>query len=100
MPVLAAQVTVPSATAAVPLILPGTFNNTSGGNGDELPVIICNHDATNPVYLGGPGVTSSTGLKLAAGGLMSFAFIGTDALSLFARATGAPVVVGVLAGRQ
>lgn len=53
-----------------------------------------NHDATNPVYLGGSTVTSSTGVKLAAGEGLGVSM--TFGEKLYARATGGTVVVGVL----
>jgi hypothetical protein len=65
---------------------------------DPLPIIIENLDATNPVYLGGSGVTSSTGTELAAGGSITRNVIGND--SEYAIASGGTVSVSVQVSRQ
>lgn len=91
-------------SGATPLIVAGSgtgqFLNVTGAAGDELPGLVENHDPTNPVYLGGPGVTTSNGFKLAAGAALPINAIGTDLTTLYAVATGGTVVVGVLLGRQ
>jgi hypothetical protein len=69
----------------------GTFN-------DPVPIIIENLDATNPVYLGGSGVTSTTGTKLIAGASITRNVVGND--SEYAIATGAAVNVSIEVGRQ
>jgi hypothetical protein len=68
----------------------GTFN-------DPVPIVIENTDATNAVYLGGSGVTTSTGIKLAAGASLTYNVIGND--SLYAISAGS-VAVDVSVGRQ
>lgn len=103
MGVKSAQITVPT-TAAVPLFVSGSgttqFANVNGAVGDELPTLIENTDATNNVYLGASGVTSSTGFLLKAGATLPISWLGSDATTLFAVATGASVTVCLLAGRQ
>jgi hypothetical protein len=81
----------PDAAISGQVVRAGTFN-------DPVPIIIENLDATNPVYLGPTGVTSSTGTKLAAGGSITRNVIGND--SEYARATGGTVAVSVQFGRQ
>lgn len=65
-----------------------------------LRVQIENTDATNPIYIGGSGVTSATGIKVAAGALWPLEgpieVVGND--SLYAIATGGAVNVNVLVG--
>lgn len=63
---------------------------------DALPIVVENLDGTNPVYLGGSTVTSSTGTRLAGGASLTFNVAGNQ--SLYARATGASVAVSVLVG--
>jgi hypothetical protein len=76
----------------------GTSQYLAHQEGDELPIAVRNTDASNPVYLGGSGVTSSTGFLLKAGESMTFNVVGDD--SLYAIATGATVTVSILVGRQ
>jgi hypothetical protein len=98
-----AQVTV-ATTGYTPLIVQGTstgeFLNVNGAVGDELPCIVQNQDPTNPIYIGGLNVTSTNGFELIAGAALPIKTLSTDATTLCAVATGAPVVVGVLLGRQ
>ena len=81
----------PDAAISGQVVRAGTFN-------DPVPIIIENLDATNAVYLGGSGVTSSIGTKLAAGGSITRNVIGND--SEYARASGGTVAVSVQFGRQ
>jgi len=69
----------------------GTFN-------DPVPIIIENQDGTNPVYLGGSAVSSSTGTKLAAGGSITRNVVGND--SEYAISTGGNVAVSVQFSRR
>ena len=98
-----AQITV-ATTGYTPLIVQGSstgeFINTSGNVTDTLPVLIRNTDATNPIFIGGTNVTTSNGFSLQAGAAIPIACVGTDATDLCAVASGAPVTVGVLLGRQ
>jgi hypothetical protein len=98
-----AQVSV-ATTGHTPLIVQGSstgeFENISGSIDDQLPAIIENMDGTNSVYLGGLNVTTSNGFLLKAGAAIPMQFVGTDATTLCAVATGAAVTVGVLLGRQ
>ena len=103
MPFNSAQISVPTANN-VNLVPQGTgaglFQNVTGSISDELPVIVRNTDATNPVYLGGENVTILNGLILKAGESLNFSCLGTDAATLSAIATGGAVVVAVVLGRQ
>jgi hypothetical protein len=99
MAVKSAQVATNTSTATA-LISQTTFTNTVGSVGDPLPVVIENHDPTNPVYIGAAAVTSSTGLKIAAGASLAFQFLANDAQTLYGISTGGAVTVGVLLGRQ
>jgi hypothetical protein len=65
---------------------------------DPVPILVVNTDSTNPVYLGGSGVTSSTGTKLAGGLSITRSVVGND--SQYAISTGGTVVVAVLVDRQ
>ena len=66
---------------------------------DPLPIIITNEDATNPVYLGGSGVTGPTnGTKLAAGASITRNVVGND--SEYVAGDGNAVNVSVEVGRQ
>lgn len=69
----------------------------AGTVNDPVPIVVENTDATNAVYLGGSGVTTSTGLKLAAGASLTYNVVGND--SLYAISAGS-VVVAVAVGRQ
>lgn len=68
----------------------------AGTPDDPRPILVENTDATNPVYIGGSAVTTSTGTKLAAGGSLTYNVIGND--SLYAISAGS-VVVAVSVGR-
>jgi len=57
----------------------------------QQTVILRNTDGTNPVYIGGPGVTSGSGFPLAAGQQIT---LGRE--PLYARATGGSVNVAVI----
>lgn len=72
-------------------------DGTAATNGQSYEILIKNTDGTNPVYLGPTGVTSATGYKLSAGESlgMSLAF----GEKVFARATGASVVVTTLGSK-
>lgn len=66
----------------------------AGTVNDPPAITIVNQDGTNNVYIGETSaVTSSTGMKVAAGGSLSFNPIGNAAR--YAIATGGTVVVGV-----
>jgi hypothetical protein len=99
MAYLSAQVATNTSTTTQ-LINPTTFINNIGNAGDPIPAVIENTDATNNVYLGNSTVTSSTGLKLAAGASLALENVGSDATTLYAISTGGAVTVGVLLGRQ
>lgn len=108
MGVHSVQITVGTGTA-VPLVVPGagaggadtSFINTSGSISDPLPVLVTNlAAATDVVWVGGPGVTSSTGTPIQPLASLPFSFIGTDAEDLFAIASGASTSVAVFAERQ
>jgi hypothetical protein len=77
------------------------FGDNFGTVGDPAPVVLVNQDPTNPVYLGGPDVTSSGttgGVELAAGASVGLSIVEGDVW--YGVATGAAVTVGVAAGRQ
>jgi hypothetical protein len=78
-------------------IAPSSQIFRAGSSNQPLPILIENLDAANAVYLGGSGVTTSTGLTLAAGGSLTFNVVGSD--SLYAISAGS-VVVAVLVGGQ
>jgi hypothetical protein len=78
----------------------GTFFNVQGAIGDLLPSIIRNLDATNTVFLGDDGVTSSNGFPIKPGESFPITWLGTDAADLFAVAGAGTPVVAILAGRQ
>lgn len=66
---------------------------------DPVPIVITNTDATNPVFLGGSGVTGATnGTKLAAGASLTRNVVGND--SEFVAGAGHAVNVSVEVGRQ
>lgn len=70
----------------------GTFN-------DPVPILIKNEDATNPIYLGGSGVTGTTnGTTIPAGGSITRNVVGND--SEYVAGGGATVNVTVEVGRQ
>lgn len=81
-----------------PAVNPSTGIFRAGTVNDPVPIVVENLDATNPVYLGGSAVTSGTGVKIAAGGSLTFNAVGND--SVYAIATGASVTVSISAGRQ
>lgn len=69
----------------------------AGTTSDPVRIKITNEDATNPVYLGGSGVTSTTGDKLAAGATLGpLTIVGND--SLYAISTGGTVKCSVMVG--
>ena len=84
-------------TTAITLLPSATFKLT-GDLQDPLPVIIRNEDTTNPVVIGGPGVTATTGMTLAAGQSLPMAIYGNDFPSAIVAVT--TVTVSVLVGRQ
>lgn len=103
-----AAVSAQLSVTATPLLLWQTTDvsssvNPSGqifrasGSPDVVPILIENQDSTNPVWIGGSAVTSSTGLKLVAGASLAFNVLGND--SLYA-VSGGTVIVGVLVQRQ
>jgi hypothetical protein len=65
---------------------------------DPLTITVINTDATNPIYIGGSGVTSGTGTRLAAGLSRTWQVVGND--SAYAISTGGTVVTGVSVNRQ
>lgn len=75
---------------------PGIF--WAGTPTDPLPIVIENLDATNNVYLGDSGVTSSTGTRLAPGASLTRNVVGND--SEYAISTGGTVAVSVEVARQ
>jgi hypothetical protein len=78
-----------------------TFKNTSGSVGDPLPVLVTNlAAATDVVWVGGPGVSSSTGTPIQPLASLPFSFIGTDAQFLYAIASGGNTSVSVFLERQ
>lgn len=78
----------------------GQFDNIQGNASNPLPTIIQNMDATNTVYLGGPGVTTANGFPLIAGASLPIEWLGTDATSLFGiSSTGTPKIA-ILAANQ
>jgi hypothetical protein len=77
------------------------FSQNFGTVGDPTPVVFVNQDPTNPVYLGGPDVTTSGtdgGVELAPGNSIGLSIVEGDVW--YGVATGAAVIVGVAAGRQ
>lgn len=108
MGVHSVQISVTTATA-VPLVVPGagaggsdtSFVNTSGSISDPLPILVTNTAAsTDVVYVGGPGVTTSTGTPIQPLAALPFSFVGTDAQNLYAIASGGTASVAVFAMRQ
>lgn len=66
---------------------------------DPVPILIKNEDATNPVYLGGSGVTGATnGTALPAGASITRNIVGND--SEYVAGAGNAVNVSVEVGRQ
>jgi hypothetical protein len=63
-----------------------------------LPILIVNQ-GSYPVYLGGSGVTTSTGAELAAGGSLTYNVIGNDSMYAISGQSGG-VNVGVMVGQQ
>lgn len=63
---------------------------------DPLPIVIENVGA-NAAFLGGSGVTTGTGLSLAAAASLTFNVVGNDSLYAIA---GTATTVSVLVGRQ
>lgn len=88
MTILAAQYSV--TTGAALEITDGTAATVR----QSYELLVKNTDATNPVYLGPTGVTSSTGYKLSAGEAVGISLAYGE--KLFARATGGTVVVTCL----
>lgn len=70
----------------------GTFN-------DPVPIVVANTDDTNPVWLGGSGVTSETGLPLPANESLAYNVVGSDSLYAISGQSGG-VAVAVSVGRQ
>jgi|SRR5579872_842441 len=81
----------PDAAISGQVFRAGTFN-------DPVPIVIENTDATNPIFLGPVGVTSSTGFRVAAGLSITRNVMGND--SEYAISTGGNVATAVLVGRQ
>jgi hypothetical protein len=79
-----ASVSVPTGSAVQLDNLPGLVQ--------QQTLTIRNTDSTNPVYLGGPNVSSSTGFPLPAGQQFTL-----TREPIYARATGAAVTVAVIA---
>lgn len=61
-----------------------------------LPILIVNQ-GTGPVYIGGSGVTTSTGTQLAAGGSLQYNALGNDSMYAVGVST---QTVGVCVGGQ
>lgn len=107
MGVHSVQIALNNSTATA-LVVPGagaggtdtSFINTSGSIGDPLPVLVTNDSSTVVIYLGGPGVTSSTGTAIQPNAALPFSFIGTDAQDLFAISASDTPSVAVFALRQ
>jgi hypothetical protein len=74
------------------------LNNMYGTLQDPLPILLQNVDSSNTVYIGGPGVTSSTGYPLAPGGSIPLSLYGSD-IPIAISIAGDPAIV-ILAGRQ
>lgn len=71
----------------------------AGTAADPVPIIIRNEDSTNPVYLGGKGVTGPTnGTELIAGASITRNVVGND--SEYVAGDGNAVNVSVEVGRQ
>lgn len=58
-------------------------------------VLVSNLDATNPVFLGGPTVAATTGIKLAGGATLVLPSVGQGAVYAIATGAAVNVVVGV-----
>ena len=79
-----------SASVSVPTTGAVQLDNAAGLT-QQQQLIIRNTDATNPIYLGGSGVTSTTGFPLAAGQQITI-----TREPIYARATGAAVTVALI----
>jgi hypothetical protein len=69
-------------------------DGTAATINQSYEIVVTNHDTANPVYLGPSGVTSSTGMKLAAGSAIGISLSFGE--RLYAIATGGSCTVGVL----
>ncbi len=94
-------------TTATPLIVPGagtssdtTFINTTGSIPDPIPALVTNLSSSVVVYVGGQGVTSSTGTPIQGNASLPFSFVGTDATDLFAISASDTPSVAVFLLRQ
>jgi hypothetical protein len=73
------------------IFMAGTVN-------DPVPIVIMNNDSANPIYVGPFNVTSTSGVKIPAGGSITRNVVGND--SEFAISTGGTVNTLVEVGRQ
>jgi hypothetical protein len=94
MGVLSVQIALNSATAT-PLIVHGTgtgtggdttFKNTEGSIDDPIPALVTNLAASGGavVWVGGQGVTTSTGTPIQPLASLPFSFVGSDSRALWA----------------
>ena len=97
MAVLSGQFTTSAVTAGT---IPVSPTPGVGSLIDPIPVQVKNMDATITVYLGGPGVTSSTGYPLLAGASISFGFVAGDEDALYVIAASGTPKMAWLALRQ
>lgn len=95
MPILAVQYTLVENVAQNLL---ASLNNIKGAASDPIPLIVKNEDASNTIWIGGPGVSTTAGQSLLPGAAIPMALYNSDAPYAFC-STGTPVV-SVLAGRQ
>jgi hypothetical protein len=102
MAIKSVQIALSSSTAT-PLLVQGSsgtqFLNITGSMSDQLPIQVKNTDSAITIYLGGVGVTSSTGYPLLAGQSISFGLLGSGDVPYAISASGTPTVA-VMAGRQ
>lgn len=75
------------ATTGATLIAPAG----AAGTVPQTALVVANHDATNPVFVGGASVTTATGLRIAAGQVVNLGHV--DGSALYGVATGAAVTV-------
>ena len=73
------------------IFMAGTVN-------DPVPIVMLNLDGSNPIFVGPYNVTSSSGVRIPAGGSFTRNPVGND--SEFAISTGGTVLVSVEVGRQ
>ena len=88
--------------AASSILVGGTptliANPSTGSISDPIPIVVFNNDGTNTLFLGGPTVSSATGIPILKQTGISFRCIVSD--PLFAVAGAGSIDCRVMLGRQ